>query len=195
MMAKVLRIIEIVILSLMGLIIIILGYYNIQKIFNKDKPVKLLGYSFYIVDVSGSMYNPDDPDSLYPGDLIIVKKQKEYYIGDVVTFQTEGATTTTTHKIIAKDGSTITTKGINPKNTPDTPFDEKYIIGKVINVWYGFSEFKSILLSPYLIVAFVIGGIGIAELLSYLEKLATLKELQKKVGDVTPTDIVNQNLE
>lgn len=195
MKSKVFKIIEIVFLCFMGFLILVLGVYIAQKLINKDKPVNVLGFYFYEVDISGSMYNPDDPDSLLPGDLLFVKKQKEYFVGDVVTFQTEGAVATTTHKIIEKEGSMVTTKGINPKNTPDPAFDEKYIIGKVVNVWYGFGKVKSFILSPYAIVAFVIIGIGIAELLSYLEKVATKKELQKLVGEAEPIEIVNQEEE
>lgn len=184
MKTKVLKIIEIAFTSLMLFIILVLSIYVIQKLVNKDKPVKLLGYYFYEVDVSGSMYNPSDPDNLLPGDLLFVKKQKEYFVGDVVTFQTEDATTTTTHKIIEKDGNIVTTKGINPKNSPDKPFDEKYIIGKVVNVWHGFGKIKAFILSPYSIVAFVILGIGFIELLSYLKKVASKKETIEKEKNI-----------
>ena len=192
MKTKIFKIIEIVFSSLMLLIILILGIYITQKLINKDKPVKLLGYYFYEVDISGSMYNPSDPDSLLPGDLLFVKKQKEYFVGDVVTFQTEDAISTTTHKIIEKDGSIVTTKGINPKNSPDKPFDEKYIIGKVVNVWYGFGKIKSFILSPYAIVAFVIIGIGFVELLSYLKKVSNKKELKELIEKEKNNQNINQ---
>lgn len=177
MKSKIFKILEIIFMSIMGLIILVLGIFIIQRLINKDKPVNILGFYLYEVDVSGSMYNPGDPDSLEPGDLLFVRKQKEYVVGDVVTFQIEGAKNPTTHKIINIDGSTIQTQGINPNNDPDAPFDEKYIIGKVVNIWYGFGDFKKIILSPYTIIVFVLAGIGGSVLLSSLEtKYAKKKE-------------------
>ena len=180
MKAKVFKILEIVFMSIMGLIILILGIFIIQRLINKDKPVSILGVYLYEVDKSGSMYNPGDPDSLEPGDLVFVKKQKKYVVGDVVTFQRDGASAPTTHKIINIEGSTITTQGINPNNDPDAPFDEKIIIGKVIHVWYKFGKIKQIILSPYTIVIFVLLGIGGSIGLSALENKFQKKENEKK---------------
>lgn len=181
MKTKIFKILEIVFMSIMGLIILVLGIFILQRLFNKDKPVNILGFYLYEVDISGSMYNPGDPDSLAPGDLLFVRKQKEYVVGDVITFQVEGANNPTTHKIISIDGTTIQTQGINPNNDPDKPFDEKYIIGKVVNVWYGFSNFKKFILSPYTIVVFVLVGIGGSIALSALEnKFSKKKEEENK---------------
>lgn len=181
MKSKIFKILEIIFMSIMGLIILVLGIFIVQRLINKDKPVNILGFYLYEVDISGSMYNPGDPDSLAPGDLLFVRKQKEYVVGDVVTFQVEGAQNPTTHKIINIEDRTIYTQGINPNNDPDAPFDEKYIIGKVVNVWYGFGNFKKIILSPYTIIVFVLVGIGGSVLLSSLEsKFSKKKEEEKK---------------
>ncbi len=180
MNAKAFKIIEIIFMSIMGVIILILGIFIVQRLINKDKPVSILGIHLYEVDRSGSMYNPGDPDSLEPGDLLFVTKQKKYVVGDVVTFQKEGAKTPTTHKIIHIDGSIITTKGINPNNDPDAPFDEKYIIGKVVLVWHGYYKVKNVILSPYTIVIFVLLGIGGSVGLSALENKYIKKQEEKK---------------
>ena len=190
MKPKVFKIFEIIFLSVMGFIILVLGIFIINRLINKDKPVNILGIYLYEVDISGSMYNPGDPDSLAPGDLLFVRKQKEYVVGDVVTFQIDGAKNPTTHKIISIDGNIITTQGINPNNSPDTPFEDKYIIGKVVNVWYGFGEFKTFILSPYTIIIFVIAGIGLAEGMSLLEKRAKKKLEEKQKTDENHQEII-----
>lgn len=199
MKSKVYKIIQIVLLAIMGLIILILGIYVIKKVSSGNKPVKMFGFSIYEVDISGSMYNPDDPESLLPGDLLFVKAQKEYFVGDVITYQLDEAKSSVTHKIINIDGSTITTQGINPNNSPDEPFDEKYIVGKVVTAWRGFGEFKESLLSPYTIIAIVLIGVVIAEGLGALEKRALRNEeekkaLEEKLKEENKTDdlIVNQ---
>ncbi len=199
MKPKALKIIEIIFMSILGFIILVLSVFIIQRIINKDKPANILGFYLYEVDISGSMYNPGDPDSLSPGDLLFVKKEKKYIVGDVVTYQIEGAKNPTTHKIINIEGSTITTQGINPNNSPDAPFDEKYIIGKVQFVWYGFANFKKVILSPYAIIILVIAGIGAAEGFSLIEKaiIKKQKEKEEKINENKNNEeiIVNQKTE
>ena len=198
MKPKALKIVEIIFMSILGFIILVLSIFIIQRLVNKDKPANILGFYLYEVDISGSMYNPDDPDSLSPGDLLFVRKEKEYVVGDVVTYQLDGAKNPTTHKIINIDGSTITTQGINPNNSPDVPFDEQFIIGKVQFVWHGFANFKKIILSPYAIVALVIVGIGAAEGFSLIEKAIIKKQKKKEEANKDKNNaeiIVNQNTE
>lgn len=191
---KVIKIIEIVFMSIMGVIILILGIFIIQRLLFKDKPVNILGFYLYEIDSTESMKKEGDPDSLEPGDLIFVLKQKQYKVGDVVTYQLENKSQPTTHKIIEINGSIIRTQGINPNNNaPDDPFDEKYIIGKVVGCWPQFDKFRAVMVSPYTIVTLVILGIGGAEGLSILEKKLAkrMKEKEEKNKEI----IVNQNEE
>lgn len=75
-------------------------------------------------------------DSMHPtisaNDVIVVVPQKEYKVGDIVAFQSEGIVVT--HRIIEinEDGNFVT-KGDAYENDPDTnPLEEKYVFGKVI---------------------------------------------------------------
>lgn len=190
---KVIKIIEIVFMSVMGVIILILGIFIIQRLLFKDKPVNILGFYLYEIDATESMKKEGDPDSLEPGDLIFVLKQKQYKVGDVVTYQLENKSQPTTHKIIEINGSIIRTQGINPNNAPDDPFDEKYIIGKVVGSWPQFYKFRTVMVSPYTIVTLVILGIGGAEGLSILEKKLAKKVKEKE--EKNKEKIVNQNEE
>ena len=77
-------------------------------------------------------------------------------------------------------------------------FDEQFIIGKVQFVWYGFANFKKIILSPYAIVALVIVGIGAAEGFSLIEKAIIKKQKKKEEANKDKNNaeiIVNQNTE
>lgn len=62
------------------------------------------------------------------GDLLFVKKQSTYSVGDVVVYQSGGILVV--HRIIAISGSTVTTQG-DANNTPDEPFDRSLIQGGV----------------------------------------------------------------
>ena len=75
------------------------------------------------VVLSGSM----EP-SLSVDDLIIVVKQDEYNIGDVVVYQQQGILIV--HEIIEKNGNEVVTKG-SANDTADDPISTDSIKGKV----------------------------------------------------------------
>lgn len=68
------------------------------------------------------------------GDFIIVKKQKEYNIGDIITFEIkeENNTYYVTHRIIQKNGNEYITKGDDNNKRDDNVIFENAIKGKVI---------------------------------------------------------------
>lgn len=108
-------ILDLIIIVLIGTIII--GYLN------KTKPVSVFNYYFFTV-LTGSMES-----ELSPRDNIIVKKQKEYKVGDVITYK-EGKNYIT-HRITKISGNMITTKG-DANTNEDPEFDKKNILGKVV---------------------------------------------------------------
>ncbi len=73
---------------------------------------------------TGSMEN-----NIHVDDYILIVKQDDYEIGDVVTFE-KGAGFIT-HRIIKKDGDSIITKG-DANNVEDDIIDKNSIVGKVI---------------------------------------------------------------
>lgn len=78
------------------------------------------------VVLSGSM----EP-AISPNDLILVRDQKDYQVGDIVMYQTPGLPVT--HRIVAEEETGIVTKG-DANNTADAPIIQSQIIGKVILV-------------------------------------------------------------
>ena len=76
------------------------------------------------VIVSGSM----EPE-LSVGDLIIVKEQDAYEVGDVIVYQ--DGRMSVAHRIVAMDEETVTAKG-DANNTNDSPITPAQIKGEVV---------------------------------------------------------------
>ena len=70
-------------------------------------------------------------ENIHVGDYILILRKNCYHVGEIVTFEQENYYVT--HRIIRKEGSSITTKG-DANNTEDDEIDESVIVGKVILV-------------------------------------------------------------
>ncbi len=102
----------------------------------------VFGFSSAVV-VSGSMEPAIGVD-----DLIVVKAQKTYQVGDVITFSTSGKLPVT-HRIIGEtpDGSFVTQGDAN--NAPDAqPVPREQVAGKVFLVLAGGGKVISFLRTP-----------------------------------------------
>lgn len=97
------------------LIIIVLCVYVLLRFTNKVEIYKV---------ETGSMEN-----GIHAGDYIMVLKNTNYSIGDVVTYKKNNSLIT--HRIIKKDGDKIITKG-DANNVEDEEISKSDIIGKVI---------------------------------------------------------------
>ena len=97
------------------ILIIVLALYFILRIDNRIRIYSVM---------TGSM-----EDKIYAGDYILILKQDDYKVGDIVTFTQKSYYVT--HRIIKKDGNNITTKG-DANNAADATINKSQIIGKVI---------------------------------------------------------------
>lgn len=182
---KTFKIIEGIITGLLISIIVILSIFCFQRIFFKDKPAKILG--IYIFEVSSySMYSEGDKDSLNVGDLVFVIKDKEYEVGNVVSYLKEGETKPTTHKIVRIENGQYITKGINKEGNPseDDPIEYNDILGSVRATWHGFANVKNFILSPYFIIGIVVVFVGSYFGLSFLEKKMLNKGDEKNNDEI-----------
>ena len=68
-------------------------------------------------------------NDIHAGDYILIVKQNDYKIGDIITF--EKADGFITHRIVKKNGDMITTKG-DANNVEDEEINKSLIVGKVI---------------------------------------------------------------
>lgn len=85
----------------------------------------VLGLHMAVV-LSGSM----EP-AISPNDLILVRDQEDYQVGDIVMYQTKGLPVT--HRIVAQMETGIVTQG-DANDTADDAILQSQIIGKVIFV-------------------------------------------------------------
>ena len=105
------------------LLIILLIFVLYQKYIKNVEHIKVFGYSFFIVK-TGSM----EPN-INMGELIIVKENKEYNLGDVITYY--DGNVFITHRVIDKSENVYLTKG-DMNNEYDEKVNYGNIIGKVI---------------------------------------------------------------
>lgn len=93
-----------------------------KKITHRLQPA-VFGYSSAVV-VSGSM-----ADTINVNDLVIVKEQSEYEIGDIISFESDGSVVT--HRIVGEENGAFITKG-DANNTEDkNAVSGDKIIGRV----------------------------------------------------------------
>ena len=134
-MKKVIKIVE---NSILILLIILLCIYAGLRFFKKVEIYKV---------ETGSM-----EENIHRGDYLLIVKQSNYNVGDVVTFQINGEFIT--HRIIKKEGTKVVTKG-DANNVEDDEIDERQIIGKLM---YKSKLFNFIIDFKFLIISMFIAG-------------------------------------
>lgn len=127
-----------------------------QTVLKREAP-EVLGYSQYIV-TSGSM----EP-SMSPGDLILVKSQESYDLGDVVTFR-DSRGETVTHRIMGSVSGQFITQG-DANNTEDGELlPPERILGKLRLVLPGAGGVLMFLRSPLGILVLLVVGVLLIKL-------------------------------
>ena len=115
-----------ILLILFTVSVMSLATYNFVsvKILNKDYP-NLFGYTFFEI-VSGSM-----SPQIEKGDMIIVKLDTDYKVGDIISFKDNDSIIT--HRIVQINDDNIVTKG-DANNTEDNPITKNQVIGKTVKI-------------------------------------------------------------
>ena len=108
-------------------LVIVAGWLCIDKFIIGSKVPSFCGFSSLFVE-TGSMSG-----TIEENEIIIIKRSKEYKIGDIITFIQEGDEKPTTHRIIGygAEGEYITKGDANPSDD-STSVKEDEILGKVI---------------------------------------------------------------
>lgn len=132
----------------------------------------LLGFRIYRV-VSGSM----EPN-IKIGDVIIIKKQKNYDIGDIVTYIGNDESFIT-HRIVLISGDEITTKG-DANNTNDISINKQQIIGKLVLKIHSINFISYLLTKP--VIWILVLFIGVFSILVFSNLKEDVKEAIKKRG-------------
>ena len=131
-----------------------------DRLILKSSVSQVFGFAPLTV-LTGSM----EPE-IYPGDMVIIHRQAEYNVGDVVTYLTADGTIGTgsgnvtvtsgtvsvTHKIVDKyvDGGVtyFITRGINNNTDDPNPVAQSQVVGKVVLVLEGWGIFFEWLKTP-----------------------------------------------
>lgn len=111
--------------SILILSIILIIFLIYIKFFSKDINIKPFGIE--VLEVLSNSMNPE----FKKRDIIIIKEEKEYNIGDIITYENENGVLVT-HRIIEKDKDVFFTKGDNNNTKDEIPISQKNIRGKVI---------------------------------------------------------------
>ncbi len=122
------------------------------------------------VVLSGSM----EP-ALSVNDVILVREADCYEVGDIVVYQS--GKSLVVHRIIAKDGETVTTQG-DANNIADDPIEQRAIKGKVIAHIPAVGLAVNALKTPAVILILLIATFVLTELSFRREKDKDEQELE-----------------
>lgn len=122
------------------------------------------------VVLSGSM----EP-TLRINDVILVRKTDSYGVGDIIVYQS--GQTLIVHRIIAKDGETVITRG-DANNTADAPLEIRAVKGKVIARVPGFGTVVNALKTPAGILIVLLAAFALTEFSFRREKEKDEQELE-----------------
>lgn len=101
--------------TILIVLIAILALYALLRFTNKIEILRVQ---------TGSM-----EDGIHAGDYILIYKNGDYTVDDIVTFDKDGYYIT--HRIIKENGDKVITKG-DANNTEDEEISKKDIVGRVI---------------------------------------------------------------
>ena len=95
--------------------------------YSSNRPMQPFGIT--ILNVMSNSMNP----TIKKGDKIIIKKQNEYEIGDIITYMNNDENLIT-HRIIEKYEDVFITKGDNNNAEDSEKIQKTQVLGKVISI-------------------------------------------------------------
>lgn len=137
---------------------VLIVVFTIILIINIFSILNLSFFGFRIYKIGSGSMEP----YLKVNDYIIVKKKKNYNVGNVVTYKKNNEYIT--HRIKSIDGDTVITQG-DSNNIEDQPINKKDIIGGLIYKSHGLNIIFYSLNKPILWVLLFIVGLVITILI------------------------------
>jgi len=125
------------------LVLVLIIFSRVKMMVSGKEYFDVFGYSVFNV-ATGSM----EP-AISQNDIIIVKEQDSYELNDIVTFKSDNAYVT--HRVIAKTGSNLVTKG-DANNAKDVSIKQNDVIGKVVKVIRQGGLWQQMFTSPTIII-------------------------------------------
>ena len=165
-MRKVLKIIfkagQMAVMAVLAVLLIFNIYMIASKKITGSISADFFGFSTAVVS-SGSM----EPE-ISVDDMIVIKEQKDYQTGDIITFERDGSLIT--HRILEKSENSFVTKG-DANNAPDTKeVDFNDVVGKTVFVIPKAGRFIYYLRTPLGMAFVVFVGLLLLELPILLNK-------------------------
>ena len=144
---KILNIVLDILIVMLGIILLITIYNNIQiKILDNDY-ASFFGHSVFEVQ-TGSM----EPE-ISAGDWIIVKYDNTIRLNDIVTFEHKDEFIT--HRVIESYNNTYVTKG-DANTAKDDPITKDQIVGKVTKILPNFGILRKTIFNPIVLIFLII---------------------------------------
>ena len=141
------KVLYVLLLLLCAFLLVVVVWLAVDKFIVKSPIPSFAGYSLLSVE-SGSMEG-DAADSIAQKDLILIRKSKDYQIGDTVTYLRPEDKVPTTHRIIGFDDTNgereYITRGDANGLSQDANVTEDMIFGKVVVIFGGVGLFRSFL--------------------------------------------------
>ena len=135
-------------------------------LFHQEYP-SFFGYTYFEVQ-TGSMRS-----DIKEQDIIIVKLDDSYQVGDVVTYKSGHSYIT--HRITEINKDTITTKG-DANNALDNPVSKENVVGKVVKILPEFGIYLKVLTDKWVMILFFLLSLSLTYLVSLLEKKESQNE-------------------
>lgn len=148
--------------------------WNAAKLTGNALPMPF-GFGGAVV-LSGSMEPTISVD-----ELIIVKAEPAYEVGDVIVYQT--GRVPVVHRIVAMDGETVTTRG-DANNTEDSPVALSQVKGKVIAHIPHVGKMVRLLKTPPVTILLIIAAVLTVELPYLKEKEQKEEELERIKAEI-----------
>ena len=164
----VLNVLRLLVLSCIAALIGVDLYVAQSTLLLRDSMPMPFGYGVSVV-LSGSM----EP-ALSVDDLIIVHKESDYAVDDMIVF-CDGSSTTV-HRLIAVDGDTLTTRG-DANDTNDKPIRLQDVKGKVVKNLKGVGKIVSAVRSPIGVVVTLVLAVALFEAPHYMRQRKKQEEL------------------
>ena len=180
-----------VFIVMLGVILLITVYNNIQvKILGHDY-ASFFGHSVFEVQ-TGSM-----GEIIEPGDWIVVKYEKNIKLNDIVTFEHKGEYIT--HRVIEAYNGTYVTKG-DANTAKDAPISKEQIVGKVVKVIPNFGILRKTIFNPIVLIAIIITLFFLNQVFKKttkedLEKEKALKEKLQRALKLDKPEVVKEKVQ
>ena len=128
------------------LVLIVVIFSKFKMMISGNDYFELAGYSVFSVK-TGSM-----APAIKQNDVIVVKSQDYYEVGDIITYKEDK--NYITHRIISVRGHDIVTQG-DANNAKDTSITDDMVIGKVVKSYSNMRIWQKVFTTPKIIMEFI----------------------------------------